>query len=438
MVSIRDNDCARHHIELRLPTKDFDEFIDETLPNSKYESKDLGDLYKQKMPVDKDVYLGFGEAIHPSQAYRLKSHFFPLGKIGGKPSWLNPKNLPSSTDLACRVCKQPMSFLLQIYCTNADDPQHAFHRSFFIFLCKNKECSIENDSSNLKVFRCQLPQVNDYYPTERMFDPDMDSDVDDPMHDSNLYPHLCEICGCHATKKCSKCNVKWYCCKEHQIVDWRTDHSKSCGTNDVSKSTSNDYANNIVNIRPLNECVFKEYEMEIDIEYLKNTILKEIEDIESSGNDVEEEDEDHLIKQMKEMNMFTKKIKDINPDDVDDMEEDKEDISFKIFHKLISINPDQILRYKRKGIPLIATDLSPFPKEIPKCNNCGAERTFEFQLMPYLLDLIDVTCIGKSIDWASVYIYSCSKSCEIKDQGYFEEFLFKQDFILSDEDKKIM
>uniref|UniRef100_A0A0N5B8G6 MYND-type domain-containing protein n=1 Tax=Strongyloides papillosus TaxID=174720 RepID=A0A0N5B8G6_STREA len=392
------------------------------------------------MPVDPDVYLGFGEEIHPSHSYKLKSHFFPLGKIGGKPSWLNPKSLPTSQELSCKVCGKQMAFLLQIYCTNSDDPQHAFHRTFFIFLCKNKDCCSENDASNIKVFRCQLPQVNDFYPTERMFDPDMDSDVEDPMFDENSYPHLCEICGCFATKKCAKCGNKWYCCREHQIVDWKSNHAKYCGVSEKSNDDNvvNGYVNELKDILPLNECLFKEYKMEIDIEYLKGSILNEIEDIENGGNDAEEEDEAHLLNQMKEMKILSQKIKDINPEDVEDIEEDKEDISFKIFNKVISMNPDQILRYKRKGNPLIATDLSPFPKEIPKCTNCGANRTFEFQLMPYLLDLIDVTYIGKSIDWASVYIYSCSQSCEIKNQGYQEEFLYKQDFVLSDEDKKLL
>ncbi|PIC42812.1 hypothetical protein B9Z55_009767 [Caenorhabditis nigoni] len=91
--------------------------------------------------LNEPVYLGFGAEVKVDDLYRLHSKFLPLGKIGGKPSWLNPKHLPKSTDLLCKVCEKPMCFLMQV-CANGGehDPPHAFHRTIFLFVCRNPAC----------------------------------------------------------------------------------------------------------------------------------------------------------------------------------------------------------------------------------------------------------------------------------------------------------
>ncbi|KIH56765.1 programmed cell death protein 2 domain protein [Ancylostoma duodenale] len=111
----------------------------------------------------------------------------------------------------------------------------------------------------------------------------------------------------------------------------------------------------------------------------------------------------------------------------------KSDSKFERFSRFLNLNCEQVLRYQRSGThlsgtPLLATDRAPPPSEIPPCENCGAPRTFELQLMPHLLSLIDVDAMGQSIDWASVYVFTCSRSCEVANQGYAKEYIFKQDF----------
>lgn len=380
---------------------------------------------------DEPVHLGFGVEIQPDLLYRLRSHYLPLGKVGGKPSWLNPKHLPKSADLLCKVCEKPMCFLLQV-CANGgnSNPPHAFHRSLFLFVCRNPSCSRQNDASNLKAFRCQLSRTNDFYSFDGPMDPDLDGDVPDPraLVDG---PGLCRICGCSAAKKCAKCQVARYCSQAHQVIDWPV-HKQECGLAAEKGSIVDETKN------PCNDFVFKEFGIEIDQEYMPAALFDglsddEDDDDEEEGNE-DDETEEEKDARIREFEKFVKENKgkntDMTKEDLDAATaEQPKDVDFDKFNRLVHLNPDQIVRYKRHGNPLRATGLSELPEVVEPCELCGAPRRFEMQLMPHLLTLIDVDCVGQSIDWASVYVYTCSASCQITDDGYAKEFVAKQDFV---------
>ena len=77
--------------------------------------------------------------------------------------------------------------------------------------------------------------------------------------------------------------------------------------------------------------------------------------------------------------------------------EQPKDIDFDKFNRLVNLNPDQIVRYKRYGLPLRATGRSELPEVVEPCDLCGSPRRFEMQLMPHLLSLIDVDAIGNAV-----------------------------------------
>ena len=103
-----------------------------------WDNKFWKNMEKHKTSIVKSPRdLGFLESIDPSDSWQLESRFFP-SKLGGKPSWLNLKNLPSSSQILCPSCRMPRSFLCQLY-ANIDDKPDCFHRTLFIFMCRSNK-----------------------------------------------------------------------------------------------------------------------------------------------------------------------------------------------------------------------------------------------------------------------------------------------------------
>lgn len=47
-----------------------------------------------------------------------------------------------------------------------EESDESFHRSIFIFVCKNGSCCQSNNAENFVVIRNQLPRKNEYYSFE--------------------------------------------------------------------------------------------------------------------------------------------------------------------------------------------------------------------------------------------------------------------------------
>jgi hypothetical protein len=105
---------------------------------------------------------------------------------------------------------------------------------------------------------------------------------------------------------------------------------------------------------------------------------------------------------------------DMDIDDDDDDDHGEEPVSDHLFliYKLNMIQDyDQILRYcfSKNSRPLFYSSKGLFDHQhIPKCERCGAERIFEFQINNTLLNYHDEL---KDLDWGVLCVYSCSQSC---------------------------
>lgn len=321
------------------------------------------------------------------ETWELESRMFP-SKLGGKPAWLDLKNLPKPKDLQCEVCKQPMVFLCQIYAPYEDDDEN-FHRTVFIFVCRKGSCNRPNSADNLKVFRSSLRKENEFYPAE----PPIEGP--DPTFSMPEGVTLCALCGCFGEKRCSQCKKAVYCSRDHQVLDWKERHKKICCCNDNEVAANSVY-------------LFPEFIIALDTEV-------------NQQEGIVNEDEQIRIYEKLEKEGKTGTLNNISDNELGLYAGIDEDKTFSHFKKQISAHPDQIIRYDKGGCPLlIAKD--PKPQNIPPCEYCSGERQFEFHVMPQMLAVLNET----EIDWGILLVYTCKTSCT-NSVGYKREFIFKQD-----------
>lgn len=88
---------------------------------------------------------------------------------------------------------------------------------------------------------------------------------------------------------------------------------------------------------------------------------------------------------------------------------------FSRFMKKIWPCPQQILRYCRGGRPLfLSAPPANLAQMVSACGACGGSRTFELQLMPALVSLLqsaDGGGGGGQVEFGTVLVYTCTKSC---------------------------
>ncbi|XP_061480429.1 programmed cell death protein 2 [Rhineura floridana] len=354
------------------------------------------------------VELGFVEEVTTAAAaWRLLSDQFPC-KVGGRPAWLSEACLPGPSELQCGVCGQPCAFLLQLYAPLQDRPD-AFHRSLFLFGCRQPPCYRPAGPApgSLRVFRNQLPRKNDTY----SYDPPCEEPPQEELPCINLQlkcgMKLCRVCGCLGPKTCSKCHKAHYCSKDHQVRDWKAGHKLSCLQPDQLDIAIPDH-----------KFIFPEYEIVIEPEETDSSNVSE-----TKLDDLEKNEELTSAANIHETS-----------ESLDEMfleamakHETQDDKIFQKFKEKISLEPEQIIRYCRNGEgPLwISGENIPQEMDIPNCI-CGGKRVFEFQVMPQLLNHLKADSLAESIDWGTLAVYTCAENCN-RGNHYTEEFIWKQD-----------
>ena len=405
------------------------------------------------------VVVAFAEPIE-DERYYFRS-FLP-SKIGGKPAWLNPRNLPSPADLQCKQCKKPLKFLLQMYCPLDDlaDFEHCHHRTMYVFICGQPSCC--GKAGSLKVFRCQLPIQNEFYEDWESQCTELETrDKEDILLEKlsafecvriEPYPdvHNCIVCGHLGSFKCGQCKnpLIHYCCKDHQRYHWRKQHREYCRKRKVLETEQQimeclkDYPFPIFDIVPEPEPLpdpehdalsMKMKRLKIksnseeekgskggddgysdaDLKLLEEQMARDFDDVYLRFQDRVQRAPAQVIRYADRANFGWSDGGD--PDEVDaeckdgDGFDDEEEIGN-------STGWDQPLWMGAQGM----LDR----KDVPECPKCGGERKFEFQVMPQLLSVLKQGV--NDLDWGSLVVYSCPNSCGDGHEGYFEEFIHYQ------------
>ncbi|RCI03950.1 Programmed cell death protein 2 [Rhizopus stolonifer] len=347
----------------------------------------------------------------------LTADTFP-SKSGGKPAWLNPEHILAAEDVTCGNCEQPMNLLLQLY-TPEDHPADAFHRTVYVFCCKKGGCVKQDWTKSFKVYRSQLPSENPYYPVPNEDDDNDEEEENTPVEftpKSFKAPNQCVVCGLGGSKFCGKCGTTAYCSREHQMSDWNMcRHKEFC-----NKTLSQEEQAIIDELRSAR--MFKEKE-----------IISEPE-----GKDPDQEEEETQAAFFKENNpeeqSSDSKALVLAGDEAEEDTEVAVDDAFLQFQLKVQLNPDQVIRYDRVEYDMptrepLWVQANYKPASIPSCDRCHGPRTFEFQILSTLLNFIGVNHVAvDSLDWGSLFVYTCKENCALGNGVYAEEVLWKQDF----------
>ncbi|KAL2634346.1 hypothetical protein R1flu_005825 [Riccia fluitans] len=369
----------------------------------------------------------------PDDPWKVLRQYFP-SKAGGAPAWLDPVNVPRAKQASCGICDKPLQFALQVYAP-VDDDETAFHRTVYVFICTSLAC-LQQDLSqqgrkekrkrSIKIFRNQLPRQNGYYSAEP------------PKTDGSETPlcagaPLCSWCGTwKGDKVCGGCKQTRYCSQTHQMDHWRERHAPVCreaqeklkaresSTNASSSSESDiEVIDSPSSAQPASLSLWPEFELIVD----------------ESGEDDEEDSDggldgrDGVGRLLSEYeNLRRQGREQFSSKDVQDVEESSaEEQHWAAFQARVSKTPEQVIWYLRSAAakPLWPRlDGQPKVTDIPVCSRCGGERIFEFQILPQLLYFFKIKDDPDSLDWGTIAVYSCAKSCPV--EGYCEEFAWVQ------------
>ncbi|XP_057229586.1 programmed cell death protein 2 isoform X2 [Malurus melanocephalus] len=291
--------------------------------------------------------LGFAAAAEgPGGAWRLRSASFP-SKVGGRPAWLGEAGLPGPAALRCGRCQQPCAFLLQLYAPLAGRPD-AFHRTLFVFACRSPACyRLAGPCGPFRVFRNQLPRRNDTYPEEPPPEEPPPGPAPAPPRRLGSGAALCRICGCLGPRCCGRCRRAAYCGPEHQALDWRRGHRRSCGQHAAGDDSTDA-------IPERNDFLFPEYEILIEPEESDST--NDEQGAVDTSKDAKEQDE------LGAAGFADEAFQSLDEETLEAMakHENEENKIFRTFKKQIAAEPEQVCA-SFFLIVSVLTDLSKHP-----------------------------------------------------------------------------
>ncbi|XP_046539801.1 programmed cell death protein 2-like isoform X1 [Equus quagga] len=328
-------------------------------------------------------------------------------KLGGLPDALPAVAAPRPV---CERCRQPLALVVQVYCPLEGSP---FHRLLHVFACPRPRCG-SGGARSWRVFRSQCLQVreNEALDAQKQENglaaEDWCEGADDWGGDgeeaSPPQPTLDFGNDSNSAK-----DTDWTA----QLQDLHLQDAVPGAAPPAPPGEGVALPSVVPQFLPYYICVVDEddYRGFVSLDHA-HSLLREYQQRE--GIDVEQ-----LLSQSL-------------PSDGDEKYEKtiikSGDKIFYKFMKRIAVCQEQILRYSWSGEPLFLTCPTSEASEPPACSHCGVRRTFEFQLMPALVSMLRNANLGFSVEFGTILIYTCEKSCWPQNhQTPMEEFCIIQE-----------
>ena len=356
--------------------------------------------------------LGFLEAREDKT--QLHAVCFP-SKVGGEPQWLDPSVNPKQMTEA-NATKRRMDFLLQIYAANdvednSLDNTNAFHRTIYVFTSIDGDKVFEK--GKVRAVRSQLARVNEFYGTTPA--PRRGVRESDDLRVEEM--------------------IREYEAKK-RAIETKVKMTLSGGNGSESKEEEEEMKMKMkTKTKNENEnTVYPEFEIVVEPESDADEASCSSMDSEGVVADTNDDDD----KKTSNANTNKKKMFQSIGDEAiteTDLKEiasgviDSDAQRLATFSVKLAKFPDQVLRYcpaQNAKAMWPSKSLAPDDRNIPDCPRCRGKRRFEFQILPTIVSFIvpkeSVELNDSSLDFGSIAVYTCSKSCALEGE-YAEEYV---------------
>ncbi|XP_035012821.2 programmed cell death protein 2-like isoform X1 [Hippoglossus stenolepis] len=330
-------------------------------------------------------------------------------KVGGQPDWL-----PGISPLTprCARCGAPLSHVVQVYCPLEASP---YHRSLHLFACPGPACS--GGSQGWRVLRSQsletqVQQRAPGRPAPAQEAPLSATDWCDTADDWGLEE---EGWGGGVVKKQVQDVMKEQVQEEQVQEEAAAPEAESPALSSRLQDLSLGESHN-------------------DFVVFRSFFISVVQESDLWGEEDELEHAQELLKEYEGREGVTLRKLEGGEGGEEKYEKSRArhgDAFFSRFMKRISLCPQQILRYCRGGRTLFISEPPPnVAQVVSACGSCGGARTFELQLMPALVSLLQRKDGGGAevdLEFGTVLVFTCVNSCWTAGSGSaVEEFCFVQ------------
>ncbi|XP_069385267.1 programmed cell death protein 2-like isoform X2 [Paralichthys olivaceus] len=359
-------------------------------------------------------------------------------KVGGQPDWLPGICRPCPR---CARCGAPQSHVVQVSCPLEASP---YYRSLHLFACPGAACS--GGAQGWRVLRSQCLETR-----VQQLAPSLPTAAQEAPLSATDWCDTADDWGLEEEEDVMKRQVQE---EEEEEEDVMKRQEKEKEEEDVMKRQVQEEEEDVMKrqVQEEEEDVMKRQvqeeaaapeetpslscrlqdlslgESHDDVLVFRSFFISVVEESDLWGEGDELEHAQELLREYERREGVTVKKLEGGEEKYEKSRARHGDDVFSRFMKRISPCPQQILRYCRGGRPLFISEPPPDVAQVASvCGSCGGSRTFELQLMPALVSLLQRTVGGAELEFGTVLVFTCVNSCWTAGSGSaVEEFCFVQ------------